>query len=161
RLVDGLPKEQLSEAQKGILKKVLPSSDMGPSVIEKEIFSEDFLIVGVVREWLEKEDKTTSSSLDWGTRETEVFLPVATAQDLFSRNPRLAQAGFSRATVTVDTEENVGAVTERITALGYQCFSLAEILEKVRKNILLLGIAAGFLAGMALVVAAVGIINMM
>ncbi len=158
RVMDRLP---LSSEQKDILKKVLPTGDMGPHMTEKEVFSEEFTIAGVVREWVEKEDRSTNGRLDWLTRDTEVFLPLETAQDLFGRSPRHSQAGFSRATVTVDAEENVGAVTGRLTEMGYQCFSLAEILEKVRKNVLLLGIAAAFLAAMALLVAAVGITNMM
>ncbi|MBI1914707.1 MAG: ABC transporter permease [Planctomycetes bacterium] len=157
-LVDSLP---LSAAQKNILKRVLPGSQMGPHMVEKDVFAEDFTIAGVVREWMEKEDKSTSGMFDWLTRDTELFLPLATAQDLFGRSPRLAQAGYSRVTVTVDAEENVAEVTQRISALGYQCFSLAEVLEKVRKNVLLLGIVAAFLAAMALLVAAVGITNMM
>src|SRR5205807_10148577 len=130
-LVDGLP---LSAAQKVILKKVLPGSQMGSPMGEKDIFAEDFTIAGVVREWMEKEDKSTSGMLDWLTRDTELFLPLATAQDLFGGSPRFAESGYSRATVSVDAEEHVGAVAQRISALGYQCFSLAEVLEKVRKT---------------------------
>src|SRR5207249_12102234 len=50
---------------------------------------------------------------------------------------------------------------DRITALGFRCYSLADFYQRVQKNILLLSIASAFLAAMALVVAAVGITNMM
>jgi putative ABC transport system permease protein len=155
-------KLDLNPAQKAVLKKVLGTMDMGGRrPAETLVFSEEFTIAGVVREWVESEDKSGSSVFDWMARETEVFLPLTTAQELFGRGPRHRQAGFTRATVTVDHEENVQAVTEHIKSLGYRCFSLGELLGKVRKNVLLLGIAAAFLAAMALLVAAIGITNMM
>src|SRR5262249_48633864 len=141
----------LTPAQKAVLKKVLGTMGMGPRRPgEQLVFAEEFTITGVVREWTEEEDKAGAGSgvFDWVARDTEVFLPLETAQELFGRGPRLLRAGFTRATVTVDREENVKGVTQRITALGYRCFSLGEVLEKVRKNVLLLGIAAAFLAAM-------------
>ncbi len=158
RTVDRL---DLTAMQKDLLRRVL-GVDMGARrPPETVVFAEEFTIVGVVREWDEEGDRSGSGALDWMGRDTEVFLPLSTAQELFGRSPRHALAGFPRAVVTVDREENVAAVTRRIAALGYNCFSLAEVLDKVRKNVLLLGIAAAFLAAMALLVAAVGITNMM
>ena len=155
-------KLDLNPMQKAVLKKVLGTVDMGPRrPAETVVFSEEFTIAGVVREWVESEDKSGSGVFDWMARDTEVFLPLATAQELFGLGPRHRQIGFTRATVTVDSEENVQAVTDHIKSLGYRCFSLGEILENVRKNVLLLGIAAAFLAAMALLVAAIGITNMM
>ena len=152
----------LTAGQKAILKKVLGTMDMGPRrPAEKVVFTEEFTITGVVREWSDTEDRSGSGAFDWMARETEVYLPLETAQELFSRSPRLQQGGFTRVTVTVDRDDNVSALTSRIKALGYRTFSLGEVLEKVRKNVLLLGIAAAFLAAMALFVAAIGITNMM
>ena len=152
----------LTPAQKAVLKKVLGTMDMGPRrPTETRVFSEEFTITGVVREWVESEDKSGSSVFDWMARETEVFLPLATAQELFGLGPRHRQVGFTRATVTVDHEDHVEAVTAHIKSLGYRCFSLGEVLGQVRKNVLLLGIATAFLAAMALLVAAIGITNMM
>jgi len=164
RLAMMIDRLDLSAAQKMVLKKVLGTMDMGSGPagrpMETVVFAEDFTIAGVVREWTEEQDKD-SGLLDWATRDSEVFLPLTTARELFGQGPRHSRAGFARATVTVDHEDNVPAVTREITALGYRCFSLAEVLEKVRKNVLLLGIAAAFLAAMALLVAAIGITNMM
>src|SRR5205085_12415466 len=58
-------------------------------------------------------------------------------------------------------EEHLKEVSDRITALGFRCYSLADFYQRVQKNILLLSIASAFLAAMALVVASVGITNMM
>jgi putative ABC transport system permease protein len=161
RLAAAVDVIDLSEAQKTLLKKVLGADLTGrrpPPVI---VFSEEFTVAGVVREWEESDKSGTFFIRDFLLRDTELFLPSQTAEGLFSRDPRHARHGFSQVTVTVDREESLKEVNDAITAQGFRCYSLSEIFERVRKNIILLSVSSAFLAAMALVVASVGIINMM
>jgi putative ABC transport system permease protein len=161
RLSSAVEMLQLTEAEKAVLKKVL-GADMGAKrPLETVVFAEEFTIAGVLREWDEADKSSAFFIRDWLLRDTEVFLPVRTAEELFARDPRHGRYGFSQATVTVTNERHLKEVSDEITALGFRSYSLAELFQRVRKNILLVSIAAAFLAAMALVVASVGITNMM
>src|SRR5262249_30453 len=98
---------------------------------------------------------------DWLLRDAELFLPALTVSEMVSRDPRHPRYGYGQATVTVRHEGHLKEVGDRITAMGFRCFSLADFYQRLRKNMLLLSIAAAFLPAMALVVASVGITNMM
>jgi putative ABC transport system permease protein len=65
------------------------------------------------------------------------------------------------ATVTVDDESNLKEVTRQIEEMGLHQFSLMEVANSVRRNILLLSIFTGFIAFVALLVASLGITNTM
>jgi putative ABC transport system permease protein len=161
RLAGSVEQMNLRPEQRAVLKKVLGTPGASPRPPEQVVFAGDFTIAGVVREWVESTDSSSTSVYDWLAQDTELFLPLATAEELFAQSPRHTEEGFSRVSVLVDHESNVAEVARQISARGYYCYSLALLLEQVRKNILLLSIAAAFLAGMALFVAAVGITNMM
>jgi putative ABC transport system permease protein len=59
----------------------------------------------------------------------------------------------------VDHEDHVKAVHEEIKAMGLEAFSLAEVVEQVRVNVLLISFAMTFMALVALAVAGLGITN--
>jgi putative ABC transport system permease protein len=63
--------------------------------------------------------------------------------------------------VRVDHERNLRKVEEEIKAMGLETFSLADLLDQVQLNVLLVSIACSFVAAIALVVAALGITNTM
>jgi putative ABC transport system permease protein len=162
RLGSQVEELKLSEAEKNILKKVLMGADMTPRhPMEAVVFAEEFTIAGVLREWDEKDKGSTFFIRDWLLRDAELFLPVKTAADLMSRDPRHSKVGYPQAVVTVDNEDHLKEVTESVNELGFRSYSLAEFFLRVRKNILLVSFCTAFLAAMALVVASVGITNMM
>lgn len=152
---------QMSEAEKAILKKVLGSDMDRARPMDAVVFSEEFTIAGVLREWDEADKSNTLFIRDWLLRDTEVFLSIRNAEELFGRDPRHARFGYTQATITVTNEDHLKDVTDRVTAMGFRSYSLADFFLRVRKNILLISIASAFLAAMALVVASVGITNMM
>jgi putative ABC transport system permease protein len=124
----------------------------------------EFTVVGVFRELTDEELKE-GSPLGWGvhslSRNTDVWLPARTAQDLFLRVPQNADNGFPVVILTVDDEAHVKEVTERIKAMELDQFAPLNFIEQVRANLILTTILAVFLAGAALLVSVLGITNTM
>ncbi len=129
----------------------------------EQTFTEDFTIVGVVREQDEKDDQTSPASPfgEWILRNSGILIPVAAASAFYLRGPNEAEYGFDHVVITVDEEEHVKAVAERIAAMGYNQYSLAGIIDTVRMNVRLITFAMSSVAVVALVVAAIGITNTM
>src|SRR5438034_6839620 len=95
------------------------------------------------------------------SKDVDIILLVRTAEDLFRRAAPSEQSGFEMVTVQVDSEENVQAVVDRITDMGLDQFSLLEIFDRMRVNLVLLTFAMTFVAVVSLLVAALGITNTM
>jgi putative ABC transport system permease protein len=128
----------------------------------EQTFTEDFTIVGVIRERDEKDNPNSQFSFgEWNIRDSEVLIPAAAASAFFLRGPNEAEYGFNEVVVTVDEEEHVKAVAKRIAAMGYIEYSLAVIIDTVRMNVRLITFAMSAVAIVALVVAAIGITNTM
>jgi putative ABC transport system permease protein len=123
-------------------------------------YTEEFRIVGVLRERDEK-DRDAEGFIMFGVQTDEVLLPAAPAAAFVLRLPEMAREGFNSAVVTVDREEAVKDVVREIERMGYHTFSLAEFIDTVRMNVLLVSVATAFVAVVALVVAAIGITNTM
>ena len=151
----------LTPAEKATLTDVLKRPWASRSRPPAEVtITEEFAIRGVIREFDEK-DPSAPLGLGRISRDADVFIPVGTAEALFAQAPPYAENGFDSATVLVDREENVKEVVRAIKALGLQEFSLVEIFERVRMNIVLMTFATGFVAVVSLGVAALGITNTM
>src|SRR5262249_57051111 len=69
--------------------------------------------------------------------------------------------GFGSATVTVYSEDYTEEVATKIKDMGLGPFALTEIANQVKLNLLLISLAMAFVAGVALIVAALGITNTM
>jgi putative ABC transport system permease protein len=91
----------------------------------------------------------------------EVILSPAAGRALYFTVPGRAQAGMPRVRVRVDREQELRGVEEKIKEMGMETFSLADLLDQIRVNALLISIATTLIAGIALVVAALGITNTM
>lgn len=65
------------------------------------------------------------------------------------------------ATIVVDKEKHVPSVVDAIASLNLKSVSLIEILERVQLHLSLVGYAMSTLAGVALIVSALGITNTM
>ena len=124
-------------------------------------YSQDFTIVGVIREPDDDDEKPGPFGNGWMYQDVDILMPTEAAVALFLRSPEHAKAGFGSATVTVDQEAHVKEVEKRIGALGFNKFSLVEFIETVRLNVLMITFATAFVAIVALIVAAVGITNTM
>jgi putative ABC transport system permease protein len=153
-------KMDLTERERDILRRVLNRPASPADTVKEWSCAEEFTITGIVREFTE-DDPHIDLGLGRISRGAEVFVPVQTVAELFARAPQYAENGFDSVTVTVDREENVKEVVRRIREMGLQEYSLVEFFEKARMNVVLLTFATGFLATIALLVAALGITNTM
>lgn len=82
-------------------------------------------------------------------------LQVLVKQDNFE------QKGYGAAMVKADSTDNVKAVGEAITKLNYGVTTAQEMLDGISKIFLAVGLVFGAIGGIALFVAAIGIINTM
>jgi putative ABC transport system permease protein len=88
-------------------------------------------------------------------------LPQETGQELYLHGVPPVGTSFGHATVTVAHEEFVQPVLWRIQAMGFQCHAPLEFIERERFQYLMIFVAMGIIAGVALLVAALGIANTM
>jgi putative ABC transport system permease protein len=126
-------------------------------------FVETFTIVGVVRDLDENENRATlpSSFGDHFFGDVEIALPAATAAEFYFRTPDHVNAWVGQIIVTADDEAHVKEIADRITAMGFDQYSFAGIIDTIRMNVRLITFAMASLALLALVVAAIGITNTM
>ncbi len=96
-----------------------------------------------------------------GDAEADVILPQQTGEGLFVRVARTAEYSFNRATIIVDSEENVRAVATQVFATGLRGHAFVEFIERERFQYLLIFYSMTVVAGVALLVAALGIANTM
>jgi putative ABC transport system permease protein len=160
QLPSALEHLNLTPAEQETLSRVLkrPPSTTAPA--REVTVTADFTIAGVIREHADK-DPSDGLGLLGFNRDADVYLPVHTAEDLLGKAPQYVENGFDSVTVTVDREENVKAVVQEIKGMGLQEYSLAVFFERLRRNIVLMTFATGFVAAMALIVASLGITNTM
>jgi len=150
----------LTPREKEIIKKLIGSNPARPVMAtETTYFSEPFTIVGVLREWTDADVEALRGFLDWTMRESDLLISQRTAEELFGRVPRFAESGFGRATVTVDDDQVTQEVQKQLNEMGLHTISLVEVVQRIRKHVVLLRIGAILLAAMALLVAGVGITN--
>jgi putative ABC transport system permease protein len=93
--------------------------------------------------------------------DTDVLVPSKTAEGLVFRMPGYKKYGVNHVTVTVDREENVKGVAVELTAMGLQTHTMLEFIERERFQYLMIFGGMTVVAGVALLVAALGIINTM
>jgi putative ABC transport system permease protein len=122
--------------------------------------SQQFTIVGIIREANDKDDKPGPFG-GWVAQRAEILLPSAAAAEMFLRDPDARDRGFDQVIVTVDHEDHLKDVVQKVKDLGFNEYSLAEFINTVRLNVLMITFSTAFVSLVALVVAAVGITNTM
>lgn len=131
----------------------------GPAKKKYASVSTDATIVGVIRSPNEGADP--AFALLRTPVGGDVILPAASAEALFAKLPYRGEHGFSRAVVTVDADDNLKPVCDRLKAEGHHFFAIGLFLQTARKNALLIGFTMDFVALVALTVACLGIMNTM
>ena len=121
--------------------------------------SRTFTVVGVVRE-MEAGDRFRVIE-DGNAFQADVFLPGDTARALFLEAAVNQELGFARALVTVDEARNAPEVEKALREQGWTAFSVASAVESVDNTLSMLTVAVAMLTGIALLVAALGIVNTM
>jgi putative ABC transport system permease protein len=150
-----MPEDEKSALLRALKRKnpTAPTRKKYPSV------STEVTIVGVVR------SPNTGADAAFEALGADVYGDVmfagGTAEELFSRLPYRGDHGFSRAVITVDTDDNLKPVCDRLKAEGHHFFAIGLFLQTARKNALLIGFTMDFVALVALGVACLGIMNTM
>jgi putative ABC transport system permease protein len=143
--------------EKALLKKLVARQPKLPYQRGPEMtISEEFTLAGVVRAANADE---RMRDYRWGT--ADVYLIQRAADELFLRAPQHREMGFDRAVVIADNLENVKAVTEAVGDTGLRAFSVMERVDRERFIYLLVFGGMTCIAVIALVVAALGIMNTM
>jgi putative ABC transport system permease protein len=145
----------LSAAEKATLQKLLARRPKLPYSQAQEVtIADEFTLAGVVR---------APQADEWSRdlRFADVFLSQPAAEQLFLRAPPHREFGFEEAVVTAERLEDVKAVTEAIRREGFQAFSMMDLVDRERFIYLLVFAGMTCIAVIALVVAALGIMNTM
>lgn len=152
---------EMSEADRAALLKALgrkrpkdPDEKKHPSVVTQ------VRVVGVYRDPDRKRDGDLADLFDDGLR-GDLVMPADRAEALFAGLPARTERGFGRVTITVDSDDNLKVVCDRLKAEGYSFFAVGVFFQTARKNVLLIGFTMDFVALLALTVACLGIMNTM
>jgi putative ABC transport system permease protein len=153
QLSHSLEKFDLTSAERGALQQVLREQ----ASRESFIISEEFPIVGVYRLPVEEE----AQNRWWDDVDASILLPAGTAAELYFRAPPQGQRGLDQATIFADREENVKEVLQSVRDMGFNAHGMLEFIEREQLMFLLIFGAMTSIAGVALLVAALGIANTM
>jgi putative ABC transport system permease protein len=121
-------------------------------------YAGEFTIVGVERQPTDDEQKLPWDRLN---SDGDVLLPVGTAEELFFAGHNGSGWGAEYARLVVDREENVRAVTKQATEMGMDSRAPIEFIDRERLIYLLIFGTMTCVAGVALLIAALGIANTM
>jgi putative ABC transport system permease protein len=152
QLPERLDKFDLTPAEKDALRRALRASPPRAS----QVYRAELTITGVLAMPTD-EDRRTS----WDEIYADVLLPPRTASDLFFRAPAQAERGVDRVILVVDREENVKEVLQRVREQELTASAATEYIDRQRLMYLLIFGAMTCVAGVALLVAALGIANTM
>ncbi|MEK7484176.1 MAG: FtsX-like permease family protein [Planctomycetota bacterium] len=138
------------------LEPVLDSQKTSPQ--EQILFTEKLKIVGVLKE----ASRQSGSMLDHGmSLHADIFFPIKFATDLYLRVPANRQRGFSAMRVQAKTEQEVNRIERFIEEKGFKAYSMKSVLQRIDFALSGVTVFVGVLAGIALLVATLGIANTM
>lgn len=153
-----LDKLDLAPAEKEFLRKLLQPPTQSPAP-ESGVFVKEFKIAGVIRSGTKEERRP--AYFDWWLDEVDVVLPAHVALEWFFDAPANRESGLQRLMVEADSIDAVKPTSAEIVALGLGTTSLVELIEREQFTYTLMGGVMTCIAGVALLVAALGIINTM
>lgn len=157
-----IEKLDLRPAERQLLAQLLKNRepgaepDKGPARVEGE-----FTIVGVLRLATEKEQRSSWWEFRPRSADADLAVPPPDLEALVAPLPRRAEGGVYSVNLTVDSEQNIGAVVDAVRALGFREYSLQEFASRVFTEVTLISVGMVVLSVLALVVAGLGITNTM
>ncbi len=154
-LPGALEKLGLTRPEAEVLRKALRGE---VAAAAPELFTEEFTVVGVIRQPTDDEQKGPWDPL---RVDSDVLLPYATALDVYFRGTRQDEEGVNLAVLLVDSEKDVKDVVSRVAELGLEPRAAVEFIERERLIYLLIFGGMTCVAGVALLVSALGIANTM
>lgn len=153
KLPTALARAGLSAEDQKVLDELLRGAKPG----KRKPLAIDLPIRGVFRDT----NKGELGPWDSGVNAVDAYMTPAAARKLFFGIPGKTSRDLPQVVVLVDREDELRGVQEQIKEMGLETFSLAELVDQVRFNVRLVVIACTLLAAIALVVAALGIVNTM
>ncbi|QDT92190.1 ABC transporter permease [Gimesia algae] len=159
-LIDDL---NFPEPERAALQKAFQPTPADPSQLAESferIIAQEFTVAGIYRCPTESEtnDHVRIAQAD---DFADFLLPVKTATQFALRIPNIKKSGFYQATVLVDHESNLKAVSEQIRKMGLQEYSLISMVEFIQEQVRQVTLIVSLVAIFALVISAVGIANTM
>jgi putative ABC transport system permease protein len=150
-----LDKFSLTAAENAALQQVIRQE---PPKVDSAVVADDFRVVGIFRELTDDERKE-----DWShfPAHTDLVLPRRTAVELMFRDPYRRERGVDQVVLFVDDIRNVKEVDKKVEALGLQSRSIVNFIEQQRLTYVLIFGGMTCVAGVALLVASLGIANTM
>lgn len=156
-LLDELTDEERA-ALPSIAQKIVRAMAGTPSESEKPR-TYTLKIVGVVRE-LEPNDNFNIIE-DGNAFQVDLFMPQATAMRMYLDSAVNRDIGYGRALVVVDDSANAPEVEDELRDRGLTAFSVASVVSRVETAVSAITVIIVLLTGIALIVAALGIVNTM
>uniref|UniRef100_UPI0013E9AFC8 ABC transporter permease n=1 Tax=Aquisphaera insulae TaxID=2712864 RepID=UPI0013E9AFC8 len=155
QLPGALDRLSLTAEEVAALRKALRP---GPAKVRPAEVADDFRVVGIFREMTDDEKRQAWTGFP---ADTDLVLPRRTAIDLAFRDPGRRERGIDRAVLFVDDTRNVKEVVGKVEALGFGSRSIVDFIERERLTYLLIFGGMTCVAGVALLVSALGIANTM
>ena len=140
RLWPLLGRGSLDHDERAVARLILQGLTPPDDPYQDPPITEALTIVGVVR-GTTKDDPSGGVAATWVSRDADVLLPYATAEEYFFRAPGNAERGADAATLLVDSEEHVQAVAEEVRRRGFYEYSLVKVIDTFRQNVLLVTLA--------------------
>jgi putative ABC transport system permease protein len=145
----------LTDDERAILKEAI---ECEPAKADSGVVVEDFRVVGIFREMNDDERKEAWSQFP---ADADLVLPRATAVDFALRDSAYREQGLGQAVLFIDDVRNVKEVEGKVEALGLRSHSAHDFIERQRLTYLLIFGGMTCVAGVALLVASLGIANTM
>jgi putative ABC transport system permease protein len=164
RVIDRLPeavaKLDLKPAERKALARLLKRPDPRPSAPREVVLTEEVMVCGVLRC---ATDEETRRRHGWMYGNASVLLPSRTGEDLLLRAQPAGSAppGFDNVLLEVDDVDNVKQVDAEVRGLGLASFAALVMIEREQFTYLLIFGALAVLSVIALVVAGLGLMNVM
>ena len=150
-----LDKLDLTTPEVELLRQALGARS---GAVEPEVLRVDYPVLGITRLASEAE---RGDPRYYAHADASILMPYRTALDLYLRTNVGKEQGVSQATVLVDADKNVKEVLKSILGLGVDARAAIEFIERERLIYLLIFGGMTCVAGVALLVAALGIANTM
>ncbi|EDL60336.1 ABC transporter permease [Gimesia maris] len=159
-LIEELP---LPEQERAALKKAFQTTPADPdsrSEPIERIIAQEYTIAGIYRSPTESE---TNDHMSLGRTDgfADFLLPIKTATQFALRVPHIRKNGFYQATVLVDHESHLKAVSKQIREMGLREYSLISMVEFIQEQVRQVTLIVSLVAIFALIISAVGIANTM
>lgn len=129
-----------------------------PAPAAPELRSEEFTVAGVMRKPTDDERHGPRDPL---RVDSDVLLPYQTALDLYFRGIGNEEPGVNLAVLLVDSENDVKSTVIRVAEMGFEPRAALEFIERERLIYVLIFGGMTCVAGVALLVSALGIANTM